>query len=247
MNLKIYNDYQELSDAAATLMLDLVKHKPGALCCFATGDSPKLTYQLLVEKAKAQGVDFSRCRMIGLDEWMGIDTDNPGSCHRYLHDYLFTPLGIRADQVHLFNAFPADEKEECRIMDEWIATHGGIDLMVVGVGINGHIGFNEPGTPLESTAHAAELEEITKTIGQKYFPGKVAIGKGLTVGLQQVLQANTLVMLANGAKKAPVIRRAVNDEIGNRFPATLLRSHPNSFLMVDREAASELKPEQHHG
>ena len=113
--------------------------------------------------------------------------------------------------------------------------------MVVGVGMNGHIGFNEPGTDVNSLAHVAELDETTKTIGQKYFRDKVLINKGITAGLKQVMKAGKLLMLANGKKKAPVIRRVIEGKVGTDFPATLIRQHKNSFLMVDKDAASELK------
>jgi glucosamine-6-phosphate isomerase len=240
MEIKIYKDYNELSEAAAVMIIDCVKEQPEAVLCFATGDSPKLTYQKLVEKAKATQTDFSRCFMIGLDEWMGIPPTNTGSCHWFLHEYLFKPLGIDKSQIHLFNAFAPDEKQECETMNKLIRKQG-IDLMVAGVGMNGHIGFNEPGTPADSVAHIAELEEVTKTVGQKYFADKISIGKGITVGLKQVMEAQTLIMLASGQKKAPVIKRAVEDGISNDFPATFMRNHQNAWLMVDMEAASELK------
>jgi glucosamine-6-phosphate isomerase len=241
MELKVFKDYTDLSAAAATIIIDCVKAKPGALLCFATGDSPKLTYQMVAEKAKNTKVDFSKCFMIGLDEWMGVSTGNTGSCHWFLHEYLFRRLGIGQSQVHLFDAFAKNEEGECDRMNRLIEEKGGIDLMVVGVGMNGHIGFNEPGTDIDSLVHVAQLEETTKTIGQKYFRDKVIIDKGITVGLKQVMQAGELLMLANGKKKAPVIRRAMEEKINTGFPATLIRQHNNSFLMVDKEAASELK------
>ena len=241
MELKLYKDYDELSAAAASLIIDCVKAKPNALLCFATGDTPKLAYQLLAKKAVSDRIDFSKCFIIGLDEWMGIPPDNPGSCHFFLHEYLFKPMGIGGSQIHLFNAFAKNEKEECEKMNELIAKKGGINLVVVGVGMNGHIGFNEPGTDIDSLAHVAILDETTKTVGQKYFQDKVSIGKGITAGLKQVMQAGTLLMMANGKKKAPVIKRTVEEEISTHFPATLIQQHKNSFLMIDQEAAAELK------
>jgi glucosamine-6-phosphate isomerase len=241
MELKVYKDYDDLSAAAAVMIIDCVTTKPDALLCFATGDSPKLTYQLVAANAKKNNIDFSKCYMTGLDEWMGIPPDNTGSCHWFLHEWLFKPMNIDPARVHLFNAFAENEKEEGEKMNKLIAGKGGIDLMVVGVGMNGHIGFNEPGTEVESLAHVAILDETTKTVGQKYFSGKVEIGKGITVGLKQVMQAKELLMLANGKKKAPVIKRAVEERITMDFPATLIQQHRNGFLMVDRAAASELK------
>jgi galactosamine-6-phosphate isomerase len=241
MEVKVFKDYNDLSAAAAVMIIDCVKAKPGALLCFATGDSPKLTYQIISANAKRDNVDFSKCFMIGLDEWMGVPRDNTGSCHWFLHEYLFKPVGISQSQVHLFDAFVKNEKEECEKMNELIAGKGGIDLMVVGVGMNGHIGFNEPGTDVNSFAHVTELEETTKTIGQKYFRDKVIIDKGITVGLKQVMQTGELLMLANGKKKAPVIKRAMEEKVNTDFPATLIRQHNNGFLLIDKEAASELQ------
>ncbi|HUS03695.1 MAG TPA: hypothetical protein VMY77_18275, partial [Chitinophagaceae bacterium] len=116
-----------------------------------------------------------------------------------------------------------------------------IDLMLVGVGLNGHIGFNEPGTDVESLAHISELDPITVTVGQKYFADTISADRGITIGLKQVMASGTLLMLANGKKKTPVIKRATEGDITNEFPASLLRQHPNSILMIDKEAASELK------
>jgi galactosamine-6-phosphate isomerase len=242
MELKVFKDYEDLSVAAAAMIIDCVKAKPDALLCFATGDSPKLAYQVAAANALRDNVDFSRCFIIGLDEWMGIPPDNTGSCHWFLHEYLFKPLSIDSSQVHLFNAVAKDEKEECRKMNKLIAANG-IDLMVVGVGMNGHIGFNEPGTDINSLAHVAILDETTKTIGQKYFKDEVLISKGITVGLKQVMEAETLLILANGKKKAPVIKRATEENVTSNFPATLMQQHKNGFLMIDAEAASELKAE----
>jgi len=242
MELKVYNNYNDLSAAAAEIIIDCVKSKPDALLCFATGDTPKLAYQMVAEKVVKENIDFSKCFMIGLDEWMGISPENTGSCHWFLHEYLFKPVNIDLSQVHLFDAFAKDEEAECKKMNKLIAANG-IDLMVVGVGMNGHIGFNEPGTDIESLAHVAILDETTKTVGQKYFRDKVSIEKGITVGLKQVMQAEKLLVMANGKKKAPVIKRVVEEHLNTDFPASLIQVHKNSLLMIDDEAASELKTE----
>ncbi len=241
MELKIFNDYSDLSVAAAKMIIDCVNEKPGAVLCFATGDTPKLAYQKVGEIAKPGDVDFSKCFIIGLDEWMAIPPNNTGSCNYFLHHYLFTPLRINTTQIHLFDAMAANEKVECERMNNIIEKKGGIDLMLVGVGLNGHIGFNEPGADIDSEAHVAQLDETTKSVGQKYFNEEVIINKGITLGLKQIMKARTLVMMANGTKKAPVIRQAIKENITTNFPASLIRQHNNAFLMVDREAASELE------
>ncbi len=240
MEVKIYKDYNELSAVAAAMIIDCIKSKPEALLCFATGDTPRLAYQKAAESAIGDKIDTSGCFFIGLDEWMGIPPTNTGSCHWFLHEYLFKPMDIDPTQIHLFDALAANGEEECRKMNKLIAVNG-IDLMVVGVGMNGHIGFNEPGTNINSLAHVAALDEITRTVGRKYFEDEVTIGKGITVGLKQVMETGKLLMMANGKKKAPVIKKTLEQAIGPDFPATFIRQHKNGFLLIDEEAASELK------
>lgn len=240
MELKVTEDYNTMSVATAAMFIDCIRSKPNALICFASGDTPKLAYQLVAEMLQREDIDISQLFFIGLDEWLGIPPGNTGSCHYFLQHYLFQPSGIDAAQTHLFDALTSNEEQECETMNNIIAQRGGIDLMIVGVGMNGHIGFNEPGADIDSNAHVIELDAITKTVGQKYFQGGVTISKGITIGLKQVMQAKTLLMIANGHKKAPVIKKAVEEEISTNFPASLIRQHKNSVLLIDTEAASEL-------
>jgi glucosamine-6-phosphate isomerase len=241
MELKIYKDYSSMSEAAASMIIDCLRKKPNALLCFATGDTPKLTYQLLCEMSKGDQVDFSKCFIIGLDEWLGIPHEITGSCHYFLHRYLFEPLTINSSQVHLFDGMTNNEEQECKSMNELIRKKGGIDFMVVGVGMNGHIGFNEPGTDIDSMAHVSILDETTRTVGKKYFQDEVAISKGITLGLKQVMESQMLLMMANGEKKAPVIKKTMQQEVNTTFPASLIRWHEKGILMIDTEAASELE------
>jgi len=241
MELIIHDNYEEMSAAAAHLIINSIKSKPNSILCFASGDTPKLAYQLAGEAAIKKNIDVSKSFFIGLDEWLGIPPGNNGSCHYFLHHYLFNSMNLASSQFHLFDAMTTDEESECKKMNHIIDSKGGIDLMVVGVGMNGHIGFNEPGTGIQSNAHVARLDEVTKIVGKKYFNNEVAINKGITVGLKQVMQAKTLLMIANGKKKAPVMRQAVEGPVGIDFPASLIRNHSNGILIIDREAASELK------
>ena len=237
MELHIHKDYADLSAAAANMIIDCVQENPQALLCMATGDTPRLTYQLLAKRVLAENIDVSRCFFIALDEWLGVSPDNKGSCHWFLQEFLLRPMHIAPAQVHLFDAFAKDEQAACESMNQLIAAKGGIDLALVGVGMNGHIGFNEPGTSVESLTHVAVLDDTTQTVGQKYFSEKMEIKKGITVGLQQVMAAQKLLMMANGKKKAPVVSRLLTGDISNQFPASLVRLLPQAVLMVDEEAA----------
>ncbi len=246
MQLKIYKDYQNLSDAAANEIFELVKKKPGAVVCMASGDTPRLTCKLLVEKAKAEKLDLTGMTFIGLDEWVAIPPQNDGSCHNFFQTEISKPLHLSSKQMHLFNAMSANLEEECKKIDEIIFDKGGIDLMIVGIGMNGHIGFNEPGVSFDNYAHVIDLEETTIAVGQKYFKTPVAIHKGITLGLKHLLESKKVMLLANGTKKAGVIKKAVEGEVANLFPASIMQLHLNGFVMIDEEAASMLNLTPNH-
>ena len=153
MECRIFDDYEELSEAAADLIIGMVEKKPDAVLCFATGNSPVGTYKALARKAKEQGTDFSQCFCFGLDEWLGVPPEKNGSCHYLLYEQVFNPLGINPAQVHLFDGMTRDIQMECRIMNGEMENAGGIDCMLVCIGLNGHIGFNEPGVDIRLQAH----------------------------------------------------------------------------------------------
>lgn len=238
--VKVFDDYESMSAFAADMIIETVRNKPLALLCFATGNTPVRTYELLAEKAKATQTDFSKCFCIGLDEWVGVPKEKPGTCHYLLHKQVFVPLGIQSHQVHIFDGMSHDLSAECMKMDAIIESRGGVDAMVVGIGLNGHIGFNEPGVDPGLKAHEQMLEESTLASGQHYFNEPTAISKGITLGLAQVLNARTLLLLANGKHKASVIKQALQGEITNRLPASYLQQCAGAVIILDKEAASAL-------
>ena len=240
MLLNIYPDYKTLADQVANEIIAAVRNKAGATLCLAAGDTPRHAYAAVAEKATAGGVDFSRCTFIGLDEWLGIAPSNEGSCHYFLDRNLFTPLGIKPSQVHLFDALSANPESECRKMDDIIRGRGGIDLIIVGVGMNGHIGFNEPGVPVQRYSHVADLDATTTSVGQKYFPEKTSLHKGITLGLQHFLESRTAILMASGSKKAEVIKNALEGPVTPSMPASIVQKHPRARVMLDEEAAAWL-------
>ena len=243
MQLKIYKDYNTLSFHIAAEIIELVKNKPTAVLCLASGDTPRLAYSLMAQKAMDEKIDFSHCTFIGLDEWVGIPPQNEGSCHFFLQTNVFKPLSLSSSQIHLFNAMSGDLVQECRTMDKIISDKGGIDLMVVGVGMNGHIGFNEPGSSFDNYSHVIDLDDTTQSVGQKYFTQPVIIKQGITLGLNHFLHSRKAIMIANGIKKAGVIKKALEEEINIRMPASIIRTHSQGVVMIDEEAASLLKKE----
>ena len=245
MKLEIFDNHEKQSQAAADMIIGTINKNPAAVLCLATGDSPRRTYELVVEKVKTNQIDLSRCSFIGLDEWVGIAPSNTGSCDWFLHHYLFKPLNINSAQIFLFDAMAHDLDAECKKMNAIIGEKG-IDCMLVGVGINGHIGFNEPGTPEDSLAHVIDLDATTLSVGTKYFSGSMETSKGITLGLKQFLQSATAIMMANGKKKSGIIKSTLENNVNTNIPSTLIRKHPNAVLMIDREAAADLNPEFIH-
>jgi glucosamine-6-phosphate isomerase len=241
MQLKIYEDYNTLSSQVASEIIDMVKNNPQAVLCLAAGDTPRLTYALMAQKAKQEEVDFSHCTFIGLDEWVGIPPDNEGSCHFFLETNIFKPLNISSSQIHLFDALAGNTVAECGRMDKIISEKGGIDLMLVGVGMNGHIGFNEPGVAFDTYSHVIDLDATTQSVGQKYFNQHTTLKQGITLGLNHLLEAGKVLLIASGVKKSAVMEKALEGEIINTMPASIIRTHPHGFVMIDEEAASRLQ------
>lgn len=240
MQLKIYKDYQSLSEAAANEIVSLIKHKPAAVLCLASGDTPRLTCKLFATKAKQENLDLSQITFIGLDEWVNIPPDNEGSCHYFFQHEIFEPLQFSPGQVHLFDALSTDLNNECRKMDGLIFDKGGIDLMIVGIGMNGHIGFNEPGVSFDNYSHVAELDNTTTSVGQKYFKAAMTLQQGITLGLKHLQEAKKVLLIANAAKKAEVIQKTVEGDVTPSFPASIMQQHNNGYVMADEEAAGLL-------
>lgn len=241
MTLQICKDYDALSSSSADQIATVVERKPGAVLCLAAGDTPRLAYQMLVKTVRSKHLDLSGCTFIGLDEWVEIPPENEGSCAFFLRENLFNPMGIRAEQVHLFNSMSEDIFPECEKMDRLILEKGGIDLMLVGVGMNGHVGFNEPGISENLGAHVVTLDETTKRIGQKYFAHATKLQYGITLGLRHFLESRMAILIASGEKKAEVIRRTLEGPVTTVVPASLIRKHSNGLVLLDEDAARLLK------
>ena len=241
MQLIIFKEYDTLSLYAAEEIIRLVKSKPDAVICFASGDTPRLAYKLLVEKSRIEKIDFSRVTLIGLDEWVGIPPANEGSCHYFLETNLIDQLNFTESNIRLFDALSEDLRQECDRMDAVIDSKSGIDLMLVGLGMNGHIGFNEPGASFNNYSQVITLDNITTSVGQKYFNQATTLQQGITLGLKHLSEAKRVLLLANGNRKATIIKKVLEEEVNALVPGSIIRLHSNSAVLIDEEAASLLK------
>jgi glucosamine-6-phosphate isomerase len=241
MKVQIYKDYASLSLFAAEEIIRLIKEKPATVICLASGDSPKLTCELFTKKAKEKNLDTSKFFFIGLDEWVGLAPDTAGSCHNDFKKRIFEPLDLSPMQYHLFNGLSDNLENECAAMDKIIHEKGGIDLMIVGIGMNGHIGFNEPGTAFNNLSHVINLDEITKSVGQKYFNKPVKLSKGITIGFGHLLNAKKVFLMASGLRKAEVVKKTVAGSVTENFPASIMQRHVTGFILIDEDAGSLLE------
>ena len=232
-----FKDHEALSDHTANLLTQALIAKRELALCMASGHTPARTAELLVEKILQQEIDHSELTFFGLDEWVGLPPANEGSCRYFFEQKMFRPLHLPSSQCHVFDGMATDHEGECRKMDG-IIERKGIDIAVVGIGMNGHIGFNEPGTPFDVMCHLAELDTTTIHVGQKYFKEPTPLSKGITIGFHHLMNAKQLILIANGARKAEVIRRTLEGPITSDFPASFIRKHPNAVMITDFAASS---------
>ncbi|MFY0544112.1 glucosamine-6-phosphate deaminase [Brevibacillus sp. H7] len=241
MNIHVFASYDEMSKSIAQSIIDFLREKPNALICLPGGNTPLGTYRELVTAAKAGRIDFSRATFVGLDEWVGLGIEDEGSCQHFLYHELFHPLGIKESQIHFFDAKADDLAAECRRIDEVIFRHGSLDLIMLGLGVNGHLGFNEPGVSFENYSHVIDLDNVTKTVGQKYFKEQKELTQGITLGIKHIMEAKKVILAADGPKKAEAVQRAIQGEVTPSMPASVLQTHPNAHFFFDKLAYAKVE------
>lgn len=239
MDIFLEKDYNTLSAAAAKHLLSLARKKPSPLVCVASGDSPAVLYHEIIAQKNAN--ETASWNFVGLDEWQGMNASDEGSCQWHLHQQLFQPLKVEAGRICFFDGRTASLEAECRRIDQFITDHDGIDIAVIGLGSNGHIGMNEPERDPTLTAHIAELDPSTIKTAQKYFKKETTITGGLTLGIASILSAKHIFLIVSGTHKAAIIKQLMESEPTPALPVTWLKNHPNAYLYLDEAAASEWK------
>jgi glucosamine-6-phosphate isomerase len=236
----IFKDYDELSRETAELIAGIIIKKPDALLCFPAGETSVGTFRHLVSINKKGAISFRKCRIVGLDEWANIGEMKSENCYSFLKKHLFDQIDYSEKNFCFFNGESDDLQGECEKTDRFIAENGQIDMILLGAGMNGHLGLNEPGTPFNLYSHIVELDPVTKKVGQKYFSGPVSLTKGVTLGIKHIMEAKTMILQLNGRRKAEVTKRIVESNVSTAFPASVVKDHPHSYLLIDREAAGDL-------
>jgi glucosamine-6-phosphate isomerase len=237
MQIKVYPDYETLSARTADLIIQYINQKPASLICIASGHTPIGVFQKLKLAIEQKKVNLNSCTFLSLDEWLGIDPADSGSCLSMLQRDCFIPMQLKPEQTQYFNVQAANPNKECDRINDLIEKNGGLDVMLVGVGTNGHVGMNEPGTSFDSFAHVSELAEETKTVGQKYFTTATTLSQGITLGLNHLRQAKLPIVMANGSRKAAILAKAIKGEATEQIPVSIVHRIPQAWIMLDQEAA----------
>ncbi|MEK0317446.1 glucosamine-6-phosphate deaminase [Cohnella sp. 56] len=230
----------------AALFAEQLRRKPDSVLGLATGGTPVGVYRALVAAHRAGEADLGRARTFNLDEYAGLAPDHPQSYAAYMRQHLFDHVNLPPERTHLPDGGVADAAVACRLYDALYRHYGPADLQLLGIGLNGHIGFNEPGfAPAPGGTHVVRLDESTRQANARFFgAGETVPEYALTMSAGRIMQARSIVLLATGAAKAAIVARALEGPIGTDCPASLLQLHPDATVVLDREAAGELAPER---
>ena len=233
-------DYKDMSRKAANIISAQVIMKPNCVLGLATGGTPVGTYQQLIDWYNKGDVDFSEVTTVNLDEYRGLPRENPQSYWSFMHDNFFDHVNIDPARINLPDGTNLDAAAECKRYDEVIHNVGGIDLQLLGIGHDGHIGFNEPGGAFELGTHCVDLTESTIEANKRFFDGNVDLvpKQAYTMGIKTIMQARKVLLVANGAGKAEIIKKAFFGPVTPEVPASILQMHPDFTLVGDAEALS---------
>ena len=227
MRIIVCKNYEELSEKAANIVASQLTLKPDSVIGLATGSTPLGMYSKLAEMNKSGEIDFSDVISFNLDEYYPIKKDNSQSYDKFMKDNLFSKINIKPENTHIPNGEATDPIKECDEYERLIKENGGIDLQILGIGQNGHIGFNEPDASLSSRTHLTNLTENTIKANSRFFASSDEVPRqALTMGIATILKARKIILLANGANKSRVVSELLNDGINTSVSATLLKTHP---------------------
>ena len=241
--MKIYNakDYKDMSRKAANIISAQVIMKPNCILGLATGSTPIGTYDQLVEWYNKGDLDFSEVTTVNLDEYKGLPRTNDQSYYYFMHQHLFDRVNIDPERTNVPNGMESDAEKECGRYEELIRSLGGVDLQLLGLGHNGHIGFNEPGEAFEKETHCVDLTESTIEANKRFFASADDVPKqAYTMGIKTIMQAKKILIVVNGENKADIVERAFFGPITPEVPASILQLHNDVTLVGDEAALAKI-------
>lgn len=241
MEIKVFSSYKELISACAKVIIDQVRNFPRSVLGLATGSSPLGLYQELIRDHDVNHTSYKEVKTFNLDEYVGLDKNHPQSYYTFMMENLFNHIDIDLSNVHIPNGCAFDLEQECANYNQLLEKYH-IDIQVLGIGANGHIGFNEPGTPFDSTMHLVKLDEKTRRDNARFFSSIAEVPEyAITMGIKNILSAKKILLIATGKNKSEAIFHLVKGTPTPEWPATALQYHDDVVLFLDEEAASLLK------
>jgi glucosamine-6-phosphate deaminase len=248
MEIVIQPTAADASAIAARMIAKLVRSKPGCVLGLATGSTPIATYNELIRLHREEGVDFSRVTTFNLDEYVGLPPAHPQSYHAFMHEHLFRHINVAPERIHIPNGMAKDVPGECAQYEERIRAAGGIDLQLLGIGSDGHIGFNEPTSSLASRTRIKTLTERTREDNARFFGGDLSQVPMhcITMGVGTIMECSQVLLLAFGARKEQAVADAVEGPITSMNPASILQMHPTAKVLMDEPAAGALRKREYY-
>lgn len=240
MEIIVCRDYEEMSRRAAELTAEGLRRRPDGLLSFAGGETPLGTVHAFADLVNRGEVDISRAHYTSLDEWVGLSNTDGGSCGLFNSQELLARLEKPFAACHIINGAAQDIEAERDALNAYFDQYGPLTVSVLGIGMNGHLGFNEDGVSFDLDAHIVPLSEVTRRVMSKYFGEKFHPTHGISQGIRQIMAAERVILIASGAHKADIIHKALTGPVTNSVPASVLQNHPNCYVVLDEAAAAKL-------
>ncbi len=240
MRARVFPDYETMSAAAADVLARRLGEDPSAVLLLPTGTTPLGMYRRLVAMHRSGEVTFAEATFFNLDEYLGLEPDHPASYHVYMKEHFYGLIDAAPARTLVPDGSARDPDAECERYEAAISEAGGIDVCVLGIGRNGHIGFNEPGASFDSRTRVVRLSESTRKVNAADFEANRAPKRAITVGMATIFESKEVLLLASGTNKAGAVAAALEGDVSESVPASMLTGHPNASLFLDEDAASGL-------
>ena len=248
MHTEIFKDYEALSKHAADIVAKQIQEKPDAVLGFATGSTPLGLYHHLIRLHRDEGLDFSKVTTFNLDEYIGLPPQHPQSYHFFMWQNLFQHVNVNPQSVYIPLGMSPSPEQFCAWYEQKIKAHGGIDLQILGIGVNGHLAFNEPGASLAGRTRVTILTQNTIEANARFFEKKEDVPQyAITMGIGTIMESQKLILLASGNNKADAMKAALEGPLTAMMPASAIQLHPDVHVHMDIEAASALEYNHHDG
>jgi glucosamine-6-phosphate deaminase len=240
MRARVFPDYEAMSAAAADAVVHTLEVDPSSVLLLPTGTTPLGMYRRLVDMYRLDEVSFSEATFFNLDEYLGLMSEHPASYHVYMKEHFYGLIDANPARIFVPDGAAADPEAECERYEAAIRDSGGVDVCVLGIGRNGHIGFNEPGAPFDSRTRVVTLSESTRLVNAADFEANRAPERAITVGMASIFESEEVLLLASGTNKANAVAAALEGDVSESVPASMLGRHQRAVLFLDEDAASDL-------